>query len=132
MQMHTRVSTAKKAQLEGKSISLFHSFTFFSLSFSLVQDVSSISFKLCKVRCGTIINQTCLSRTSHRYSIRFRSEKFEGQVNTLNFLVCLSNHSWTVFPLKEVTVLREYCCHKRVYLCTKRVQQFVGRLFVLK
>ncbi|KAF7651609.1 hypothetical protein LDENG_00107270 [Lucifuga dentata] len=57
------------------------------------QDVSSRSFKSCKLRGGASMDWTCLSSTSHRRSIRLRSGEFGGQVNTLNSLSCSSNHS---------------------------------------
>lgn len=46
------------------------------------QDISKRSFKSCKLQGVASMDQTCLSCTSHRGSIRLRSEEFGGQVNT--------------------------------------------------
>lgn len=53
------------------------------------------SFKSCKFWGGSSMDQTCLSRTSHRFSISLRSGEFGGQEYTLNSLSCSSNNSWT-------------------------------------
>ena len=50
------------------------------------QDVSSRSFKSCKLRGGASVDWTCLTCTSHRCSIGLRSGKFGGQVNSSNSL----------------------------------------------
>ena len=64
------------------------------------QDVSSRFFKSSKLQGGASVDQTCLSSTSHRSSIRLRSGEFGGQVNTSN-LSCFSNHSWTTVALRQ-------------------------------
>ena len=63
------------------------------------QDVSSRSFKSCKLQGGASVDLTFLSSTSHRCLIGLRSGEFGGQVNISNSLVCSSNHSWTILAL---------------------------------
>lgn len=65
----------------------------------LHQDVSSRTFRSCKLWGGASMDQTCLSSISHRWSTRLRSGQFGGQVNTLNSSLCSSNHSWTILAL---------------------------------
>ena len=64
-----------------------------------LHDISSRSFKSCRVQGGASMDWTCLSSTSHRCSIGLRSEEFGGQVNTVNWSLCSSNHSWTSFAV---------------------------------
>jgi len=54
-------------------------------------DISSRSFKSCRLRGEATVYWTCWSSTSHRCSIRLRSEEFGGQSNA-----CSSKHSWTM------------------------------------
>ena len=53
------------------------------------QDVSSRSFKSCKLQGGASMDQTCLSSTSHRCMIGLRSGEFGGKVNTSPLVVVL-------------------------------------------
>lgn len=51
------------------------------------------SFESCKFWSGVSKDLTCLSSTSHRCLIRFRSGEFGCQVHTWISLSCTSNHS---------------------------------------
>jgi len=85
------------------------------------QDVSSRSFKSCKLRGGASMDRTCLFSTSHRCLIGFRSGEFGGQ--HLKLVVLLKpflNHfcfvAGCIILLKEATATREYRFHERMYM----------------
>ena len=69
-------------------------------------DVSSRSFKSCKLRGGASVDQNCLSSTPPGCSILLTSGEFGGQVDKSNSLLCSSNHSWTIFALRHYTAER--------------------------
>ncbi|KAK3570962.1 hypothetical protein QTP86_031236, partial [Hemibagrus guttatus] len=92
------------------------------------QDASSRSFKSCKFRGEASMDRTCLSSTSHRYSIGLRSGEFGGQhlklvvVVIKPFLKHFCFVARCIILLKEETAIREYSFNERVYMVCNNAQ----------
>lgn len=92
------------------------------------QDISTRSFKSCKLQNGASMNQICFSRTFHSCSIRFEIwvirrpsqyiELFVMYLN-LNIFCSVAGH---IILRKGATAIREYRCHEGVYLASNIVQ----------